>query len=65
MTVELTQRGIDALLYALEKQKPIVFDKILIGNGADAGNNPEKLSNSWIVRLMVTLSAARMGILLL
>lgn len=45
MTVELTQRGIDALLYALEKQKPIVFDKILIGNGADAGNNPEKLSN--------------------
>ena len=45
MTVELTQRGIDALLYALEMQKPIVFDKILIGNGADAGNNPETLSN--------------------
>ena len=45
MTVQLTQRGIDALLYALEKQKPIVFDRIFIGNGADAGNNPEDLSS--------------------
>lgn len=45
MTVELTQNGIDALLYALEEQKPIVFDRIILGNGADAGNNPKTLSN--------------------
>ena len=45
MTVEVTQNGIDALLYALANEKKIVFDKILLGNGADAGKDPVALSN--------------------
>lgn len=45
MTVEVTQNGIDALLYALANEKKIVFDQILLGNGADAGKDPVALSN--------------------
>ena len=45
MTVEVTQNGIDALLYALANEKKIVFDKILLGNGADTGKDPVALSN--------------------
>lgn len=45
MTVEVTQNGIDALLYALANEKKIIFDKILLGNGADAGKDPVALSN--------------------